>query len=161
MEEEVKSKLQEIFRSNIVEASVTRGRRIFVRISPGSFKEAFKYSVATLGFDHLCTISGVDLKNEFEVVYHLSKNGVLLSLAVKVSREKPEIETVTNIIPGAILYEREVSEMFGISITNIPDSRPVVLPENWPKGQYPLRKDWNRDMLPDVMTQGLRRKWTE
>lgn len=161
MEEEVKSKLQEVFKADIVEATVTRPRRIFVRISPGSFKEAFRYSVESLGFDHLCTISGVDLKTEFEMVYHLSKNGVLLSLAVKVNREKPEIETVTNVIPGAILYEREVSEMFGIVIKHIPDSRPVVLPENWPKGQYPLRKDWNRDMLPESMTQGLRRKWTE
>jgi Ni,Fe-hydrogenase III component G len=32
--------------------------------------------------------------------------------------------------------------MFGIIVENIPDPRPLVLPDDWPAENFPLRKDW-------------------
>ena len=40
-------------------------------------------------------------------------------------------------IPGAILYEREIQDMFGIVVEDIPDPRRLLLPDDWPEGQYP------------------------
>jgi Ni,Fe-hydrogenase III component G len=46
------------------------------------------------------------------------------------------------VIPGAILYERELQDMFGIVVEGLPDPRPLLLCDDWPAGEHPLRKDW-------------------
>ena len=39
--------------------------------------------------------------------------------------------------------------MFGIKVEGLPEGERYPLPDGWPEGQYPLRKDWNKDMLKD------------
>jgi len=48
---------------------------------------------------------------------------------------------------SSTLFEREIQEMFGIEPLNSPDARRLRLhDEVWPKGQYPLRKDFKMDI---------------
>jgi Ni,Fe-hydrogenase III component G len=159
--ENIKNKLTDKFRGDILEITIPRERRIFVRVSPKSFKDVFRFAVRELNFDHLCTISGVDQNTDFELLYHLSGEGIVLSICTKLDHTKPEVETVTDIIPGAVLYEREIHEMLGIDVKGLLDVRKLVLPDIWPDGQYPLKKDWKKEMLPESFNDGLRRKWTE
>ena len=49
--------------------------------------------------------------------------------------------------PGAELYERELVDMFGISVEGLPAGNRYPLPDDWPQGQHPLRKDWKKEML--------------
>ncbi|WP_158385462.1 NADH-quinone oxidoreductase subunit C [Candidatus Nitrososphaera evergladensis] len=46
-------------------------------------------------------------------------------------------------IPSAALYEREIKDMFGIWPDGNPDTRPLVLHEQWPEDVHPLRKDFD------------------
>ncbi|MDG6994875.1 MAG: NADH-quinone oxidoreductase subunit C [Nitrososphaerota archaeon] len=46
-------------------------------------------------------------------------------------------------IPSAALYEREIMDMFGLVPVGNPDTRPLVLHEHWPRGVYPLRKEFD------------------
>jgi len=48
-------------------------------------------------------------------------------------------------IPSAALYERDIKDMFGLFPAGNPDTRQLVLHEQWPLGIYPLRKDFVRD----------------
>ena len=32
--------------------------------------------------------------------------------------------------------------MFGVKVEGLPAGRHYPLPEDWPQGEYPLRKDW-------------------
>ena len=54
---------------------------------------------------------------------------------------KPEFPAVTPRVPAAIWYEREVRDMFGLQPVGLPDERRLVLPDDFPEGLYPLRKD--------------------
>lgn len=46
-------------------------------------------------------------------------------------------------IPSAALYEREIKDMFGLFPDGNPDTRPLVLHEQWPTGLHPLRRDFD------------------
>ena len=44
--------------------------------------------------------------------------------------------------------------MFGLVIEHIPDPRPLVVPDDWPAGNYPLRKDWKFERPPEIIPGG-------
>ena len=54
----------------------------------------------------------------------------------------PTYPSVALLIPSATLYEREIKDMFGLVAEGSPDSRPLVLHEQWPEDAHPLRKDY-------------------
>ncbi|MBE2221385.1 MAG: NADH-quinone oxidoreductase subunit C [Anaerolineae bacterium] len=94
---------------------------------------------------YLATITGVDLgveAGEIEVLYHFCHGTAVVTLSVKVPRENPVVPSICGIIPSASFYERELLEMFGVTITNTPNTDHLFLPDNWPDNTYPLRKDF-------------------
>ena len=95
-----------------------------------------------LDFEFLFSITGVDWKTHFTVVYHLRsiKHGHIVVVKAKCDRAKPEIESVCKIWKTAELTEREVYDLLGIKFLNHPDLRRLFLTEDW-EG-YPLRKDY-------------------
>ena len=50
---------------------------------------------------------------------------------------------LTNILPAAAWYERELHDMFGFVPEDHPDLRPLVLHESFPNGFHPLLKRFN------------------
>ncbi|MDD5428704.1 MAG: NADH-quinone oxidoreductase subunit C [Candidatus Omnitrophica bacterium] len=57
--------------------------------------------------------------------------------------ENPEFVSIAKDIYSAALFERETNEMFGITPLGNPDIRSLRLhDEVWPRGFYPLRKDF-------------------
>jgi len=117
-------------------------RRIFVTVAVRDLVPAVQSLRQRLGYWYLATISGVDKGDVFELLYHFGDEGGNLNLRTQVLKADPRLPSLCSIIPGAILYEREIQEMFGIVVEAIPDGRPLVLPDDWPAGNYPLRKDW-------------------
>lgn len=129
-------------------------RRIFFRVEPPNLKEAVKFLRDRLDCRHLATISGVDLGEQFEIIYHFANDHACINLRSRVPRSNPHVPSICAIIPGAILYERELQDMFGLIIDEIPDPRPLVLPDDWPAGNYPLRKDWKFERPPEKIPGG-------
>jgi Ni,Fe-hydrogenase III component G len=74
-------------------------------------------------------------------------------LQVRINREKPEVPSLAQLIPGAIVYERELKDLFGIIPVGHPDLRRQAVPEDWPEGVYPLRKDVQFNRAGEVMAQ--------
>lgn len=132
---------------NVLEGKFPRPRRIFVSVKLEVFKKAVEHLVKGLGFTHLSTISGVDVKEDVEVIYHLNDGVNVLSLKVMTPKASPELPTITDVIPGATLYEREIHDLLGVVFTGHPNLARVILPEDWPEGVYPLRKEWTIDTL--------------
>ncbi len=60
---------------------------------------------------------------------------------------KPSVPSLAGLVPGAMVYERELKDLFGIIPVGHPDLRRQAVPEDWPEGVYPLRKDvqFNKD----------------
>jgi Ni,Fe-hydrogenase III large subunit/Ni,Fe-hydrogenase III component G len=64
-----------------------------------------------------------------------------IHVRVEVPPEPGEFPAVSPRVPAAVWSEREVQDMFGLKAVGIIDDRNLVLPDDWPQGVYPLRKD--------------------
>lgn len=99
------------------------------------------------GKHHLAAMFGVDEthRNGHLAIYCLFYNKEKRDLDVlKAEFTDPDnlrYPSLTNIIPAAGWYERELHDMFGFIPEDHPDLRPLVLHESFPKGFYPLRKN--------------------
>jgi len=99
-----------------------------------------------LCFNYLSSLTAVDYKEYFELVYHLTslKHNQTFILKTRCQdRKKPKVASVTPIWRGADLQERETYDLFGISFSGHPNLKRLFLWEGF-KG-YPLRKDYNND----------------
>ena len=59
----------------------------------------------------------------------------------------PKVPSITDIINGATLYEREVHDLVGVYPEGHPDPKRLLLSEDWPEGVYPLLKTWDVNSL--------------
>jgi Ni,Fe-hydrogenase III component G len=138
----------------ILEAKNPEPRRIFATVAPSDFLDCLRHLRDRYGFTHVSTVSGVDAGDSFEVIYHLAVKTTTLHLRLRFPRSDPRYPSASGVLPGAILYEREIQDMFGITVDGIPDPRPLVLPDDWPAANYPLRKDWSFDRPAEVIPGG-------
>ena len=126
-------------------------RRIFVKVNREELLETVRYLRDNFGFTHLSTITGLDKGENFEILYHFANEYTCLSVRTLTPRAEPKIKSICSVIPGAILYERELPDMFGIIVEDIPDPRSLLLPDDWPIKVYPLRKDWKYERPPEII----------
>ena len=98
--------------------------------------------------------SGVDTRQNIEILYHFTVEDInlLVSLKVKLSKDNPEIDSLAPHFEGANWIEREMHELLGINFKGHPDMRRLLLPESWPECVYPLRadyKEWDESAIRD------------
>ena len=118
-----------------------RDRRIFISVPKDDLLKTINILSSELNVQHLSTITARDTGSEIEILYHFLLNGVVITVRTACSRDDPTVNTIVNIFPGAVLYERELNDILGIVPKGHPDLKRLVLPDDW-VGGYPLRKDW-------------------
>lgn len=127
---------------------IIRQRRITIEIDKNKLIEVLSFLANELKFGLLCTITGLDVGENLEFIYHIAnKDGVVVNLKTNAPKTDPVIKTVTGIYNGATFYERELEDLLGAKVEGLPEGRHYPLPENWPAGQYPLRKDWKPENI--------------
>jgi len=130
---------------------------IWMKIDKNVFKDVIKH-LCDIQFPHLAVVSGNDLGPTIELIYHFTLNYghrmkvTILNISVELPKSNPEIETICDYIPGALVTEREKQEFLGVKIIGIPDSRRLFLPEDFPEGIYPWRRD---ETSPDKIYRNL------
>jgi membrane-bound hydrogenase subunit beta len=139
-EEEVVSWLRERLGGAVLDARVARKRRVFVRVDRERFKAAL-IALKELGLDFLEALTGVDAGDSIEVIAHVGRS-VSVAVETAVPKGDPRLPSLVDLYPGAEVYEREVWEMLGVVFEGNPRLARAFLPEDWPKGVYPLRKDY-------------------
>jgi Ni,Fe-hydrogenase III component G len=128
---------------NLVETKSPKANRIYVLIKTEKLRDAVTYLKEKEGLFHLATITGVDLGEEREINYHLNRPNLIFTIKVRVPSEKPVVPSITDIIPGAVLYEREVNDLIGVYPEGHPNPKRLLMTEEWPEGIYPLLKKWD------------------
>jgi Ni,Fe-hydrogenase III component G len=151
---ELMEKLKNLFGDKIVEISNPALRRVFMTIAPGNVAPVFAGLSKDLHYTHVATISGLDAGDSYEILYHLADLNGNLNVRTRIPKTDPHVVSICPSLPGAILYERELQDMFGVVIDNIPDSRPLVVPDDWPAGNFPLRKDWKYERPAEIIPGG-------
>ncbi len=150
-EEKIKKELSDRFGFSTEQIRVARERRVFLEVPSDQFRRVFEHAVNGMGFKHLCTITGLDEGESLACFYHIARaDGVVLSLKIRVPKANPVLPTITAIFPGGLSYERELVDLLGMRVEGLPQGKRYPLPDNWPAGQYPLRKDWKAEMLDAV-----------
>ncbi len=94
-------------------------------------------------FDFLSSVTAVDYRQYFEVVYQLTsiKNNHSLVLKVRCDdRNNAVVPSVVSLWQGADFQEREVFDLFGIQFEGHPYLKRIFLWEQFPG--HPLRKDF-------------------
>jgi len=125
-----------------VQVENTRPHRLFVTINRDDVLDVVGHLSDKHGLIYISTITGRDAVEHFEVMYHFLLEGTVITVKAILPKDSPEINSIVEIIPGAFLYEREVNDLLGIFPKGHPNPVRQVLPEDWPEGEYPLRKDW-------------------
>lgn len=98
-------------------------------------------------FDYLFNQTGVDVDGKLGVVYHMQSTSLRHIIVLKTfttDREKPTIDTVSDIWPTAEYFEREIFDLLGIQFNNHPDMRRLFLEDDF-QG-HPLRKDFTDEV---------------
>jgi len=149
-EEKIRQELEDKFSYLKDAVNIKRKGRIFAHVPLGEFNTVFAYAVEKMGFLALSAITGLDRGDGvFEVIYHLNKEGrVLLNLSVMLNKGNPEVNTVTSYCPSADIYERELMDLLGIKVNGLAPGHRYPLTDDWPQGEYPLRKDW-KGIIPN------------
>jgi len=142
MEKEITAPIREKFGDNIIDWHEHSKRRIYISVEPQYITE-----VAGFLFDDLnlrfVTATGVETPQAIEIVYHFSfdKDGTIISIRVLIEdKQNPEIESITSVITCAEWIEREIWEMLGVNFKGHPNLKRLLLAEDWPEGEYPLRQ---------------------
>ncbi|HBF39939.1 MAG TPA: proton-conducting membrane transporter [Firmicutes bacterium] len=134
--------LQTQFSGKVTNVTSPREKRIFAEVATTELVKTLQ-TLKNSGVHFLGTITGVDSGEKFEVIYHLyNDDGIVLNMKTFTPRTDPKVPTVTTVFSGAFLYERELMDLLGIDVEGTPPNRRYPLPDDWPVGQFPLRKDW-------------------
>lgn len=152
--EEILKELQDKFKDDIVSLLDKSRKRVYIEIKPESITSLARYIFRSLGA-RFSIASGVDCRHHIEILYHfiLEEINLMVSLRVKLDKKKKiEIDSIAPLFEAANWIEREMREILGIDFKGHPDMRKLLLPDEWPEGLYPLRRDykeWDEGAIRD------------
>jgi len=135
--------LTEQLANHILSWDMPEPARLDVRLVPQNLLPIIN-DLYQLRWGYLAAITGLDHgpeTSEMEVLYHFCAAADVLTLRVHIPRENAALPSICSILPYAGVFERELSEMFGVIMYGAPDDSRLFLPDDWPEGVYPLRKD--------------------
>lgn len=117
-------------------------QRIYIDINPDKLVDASRLMLEQPGA-RLQIATGVDTSKGLEVMYHwaMDTDGIVITLRVLVDHDSPELDSIAPIYAAAEWIEREMWELLGINFKGHPDLRHLLLADDWPEGEYPMRRN--------------------
>ena len=120
-----------------------RSNRIQVVTDVEKARDAIRSAFDGLSCERLVQMSTADLGTTFQLTYHLTGlHRTVISIRVEIPRENPVVPSVHDLLPPAGIYERQIHDLFGIVFRGHPNLARIILNEDWPIREYPMRKDW-------------------
>ena len=149
---EIIASLRSRFNESVLDVAEPVPNQIYVTLPKEATRPAVEHLLKEFGTRFLITVATDKLQQSggFEVLHIFAhdQSKLFLSLRTKVNSDKPSLDALTPVIPGAGWAEREYRDVMGIEPVGHPDPRRLVLPDDWPEGVYPLRKDFPADYKP-------------
>ncbi len=141
VEQKILTALRSKLGEKILQIQTSQSGRVFIRVEAGVHRDAFRILLDKDESAGISAITGVDLGEIIELMYHIRTHGSIVTIRTEVPREDARIKSITDSIPGANFHEREVADLFGVTFEGHPNPRRLILSDNWPKNLFPLRKD--------------------
>jgi len=135
-------RIREKLGKRIISWQENSNRRVYFSIPKEDIFETAKFLFKELGL-RFSTASGTDTPSGIEILYHFrcDKTGTAYSARVNIAdKSSPQIDSITPIFSAAEWIEREMWEMLGITFKGHPNLKRLLLADDWPQGEYPLRQ---------------------
>jgi Ni,Fe-hydrogenase III large subunit/Ni,Fe-hydrogenase III component G len=146
------NQLKEKFGPAILRADFPNDSRLYVYVEAQSLKSICRYVFRDLDARYIISIGADDrpYSGDFMVFHDFAfdKDKIILSIITQIPADNPKVDSISDIIPGANWAEREIRDMFGIEPVGHPYPKRLVLPDGWPDGLHPLRKDMDWNHVP-------------
>ncbi len=133
--------IQTQFPNGVLDSSIIKKNRIMIDIKPKAILRIAEHLYREMKLRFIIA-SAFHTKKGFEILYHFSDDveGNIINIHVALPQEKPEIESLANMLSGANWIEREMHELLGITFLNHPEPEKLLSEGNWAEGVYPYRK---------------------
>ena len=136
--EDIVARIEKAFARVSGQKETSSDGSLIMHVNPNRLVESITILAGEFGIKHLSTITGVDAGQSLELNYHFWYGNRIITVKTAVPKTDPKIQTCVSIIPGAILYEMENHDMFGVIFENNPwMNRKLLLPENYPSDMPP------------------------
>ncbi len=141
-----KQELADFLKIRFPDDSISSGTQLTeITVSPENLKKTARTlrDEPALAFDYLISLTAVDYKDKMTMVYHLDSTEFRHVVVIKTDvtdREKPAVDTVSDLWITAGYHEREVFDLFGIRFNGHADLRRLFLEDDY---GFPLRKDFS------------------
>ena len=157
LQSEIIKSLKETFAEQITLDSVTPSA-VYIKTDVSLLKNISEHIAIQLK-GRFVTCAAIDHRKDrgkFTVVYlfSLDKAKTFLCLKIDLDPSNASPDSITPIIPGANWAERELKDMSGIIPQGHPDLRRLILADDWPEGEHPLRRDFSFDYKPASVPGG-------
>ena len=147
------NQLKAKFGAAIQRADLPREGRLFVYIEPGAVREICGHLFRDLDARYVISIGADDrpVSGQYLVAHHFAfdRERLLASILTYVPADNPRLDSITPVVPAANWAEREIRDLLGIEPVGHPYPKRLVLPDGWPDGAHPLRKDVAWNQVPD------------
>ena len=137
------------FGAGVLRADVPADNRLFIYIDAGIVTKFCHYMFRDADARYIVSI-GADERpyaNRFMVAHNFAFDSehLLCSVMAHLQEDHPQIDSIASVVPAANWSEREFRDLVGIEPCGHPYPKRLVLPDGWPDGVNPLRKDvpWN------------------
>lgn len=143
IQENIVGKIREALGGKIISYVKKSERRHYLDLNPEDIFPAVKFLFEELKL-RFVTATGIDTPLGIEILYHFShdSDGKIITLRTLLKdKERPETESIATLFRGAEWIEREMWEMLGVNFRNHPNLKRLLLIDDWPQGNYPLRHD--------------------
>jgi formate hydrogenlyase subunit 5 len=140
-EQEILTTLSRKLGNRIIQTQPSHLGAISLTVEAGLHRDALMSLLEQDENAGLSAITGVDLGQAIELMYHIRTKGAIVTVRTQVPKEDARIKTITDLLPGANFHEREVADLFGVTFEGHPTPERLLLADYWPKNVYPLRKD--------------------
>ena len=123
---------------------VTVDRTAMREVAGALFNKLHARFVASVGTDRR-PVSG-----DYSIVhiFSLDPEQLYILLESPVPQDDLRIDAITPLVPAADWAEREFQDAVGVRAEGHPDPRRLLLPDDWPEGLHPLRRDFPYNFRP-------------
>ena len=137
----------------IQRADVPSDHRLFVFVDRSVMKFVCQHIFRELDARYVASIGSDDrpFSGTYLVAHNFAfdKDHVLCSVLTQLPENDLSIDSITSMVPAASWAEREMRDLLGIEPVGHRYLKRLVLPDGWPEGKHPLRKDVRWDEVPE------------
>jgi Ni,Fe-hydrogenase III large subunit/Ni,Fe-hydrogenase III component G len=156
---DILNKIEEKYGKQLLQPGVTGNQflksealenQLELEVDPDGIAKLCGWLVVEAGFAliSMFAIDERENKDRYSVCYLFAErdSGVLVNLHIAVDPVNGSFPSISAKVPAAALYEREIHDLFGLYPLDHPNPKRLVFHGNWPKGNHPLRREFNSDV---------------